>query len=94
MAPATVLPVLVDGAQAHLSKLRKSKEGAHAGLQQRIQEIVDRIDGYPRTLSLEERGLFQVGYYHQRAHDRAQADKAKDQRRRAEQADGKDEAEE
>lgn len=91
-APAAVLPVLVDGAQAHLSKLRKSNGGAHAGLQQRIQEIVDRIDGYPKTLSLEERGLFQVGYYHQRAHNRAQADKAKRQRRRAEQAD--DETEE
>ena len=27
----------------------------------------------PRVLTLDEQGLFALGYYHQRAHDRAQA---------------------
>ena len=31
-----------------------------------IQEVCSHIEIFPRHLSLEEQGLFQIGYYHQR----------------------------
>ena len=68
--PAVVFGSLLRGAQPHLSKLDGGRRG---GLQNRIMDVCDRIDGFPRTLSLEQQALFSLGYYHQRAHDRAEA---------------------
>lgn len=68
--PATVFGVLLRGAQPHLSKLDGPAQGA---LQNRIASICGQIDGFPKTLTLEQQALFSLGYYHQRAHDRAQA---------------------
>ena len=68
--PAVVFGSLLRGAQPHLSKLDGGRRG---GLQNRIMEVCDQIDGFPRTLSLEQQALFSLGYYHQCAHDRAQA---------------------
>jgi CRISPR-associated protein Csd1 len=47
-----------------------------------MEEIVAQISDFPRTLSLEEQGRFSLGYYHQRAHDRAEA-KAASERKKA-----------
>jgi CRISPR-associated protein Csd1 len=62
--PVTVFPRLIRGAQAHLSKL------SSAGFFQRlIGQILDGIPaerGFPAALSLEDQGLFALGYYHQR----------------------------
>jgi CRISPR-associated protein Csd1 len=41
-------------------------------LQQRLEEVMSGIDGFAATLTLEQQGLFALGFYHQRAHDRAQ----------------------
>lgn len=74
-APASVYGRLLEGAQAHLSTLRRDRPGAHAALQRRIEEILGGLHaagGFPRTLTLEEQGLFALGYWHQRAFDRAQ----------------------
>lgn len=60
-APLTVFPVLLRLAQHHLAKA----EYGHV-LDRRIQEIMTRIQGFPAHLSLEEQGLFVLGYYHQR----------------------------
>jgi CRISPR-associated protein Csd1 len=35
--------------------------------------VLRSLPDFPRTLSLKEQGLFALGYYHQRADDRAQA---------------------
>ncbi len=73
-APATVLGPLVRNAQAHLSKLRKVRTGAYVALSQRLEEIMAQLaDHFPPVLVLEEQGRFALGYYHQRAHDRAAA---------------------
>lgn len=69
-APMTVFPRLVRGAQPHLSRLRRDRPTTGRALEIRMQEIIDLLDGFPRTLALREQGLFVLGYYHQRAADR------------------------
>ncbi|HID05924.1 MAG TPA: type I-C CRISPR-associated protein Cas8c/Csd1, partial [Armatimonadetes bacterium] len=64
--PATVFPMLIKLNHAHLSKLAKDKPGAATNRKKDIGEIVEGIDDYSKHLSLEEQGLFSLGYYHQR----------------------------
>jgi CRISPR-associated protein Csd1 len=64
--PAAVFPTLVRRAQHHLGKLRRDKPGLSVSRERLIQEIVADLAGYPRTLSLEDQGLFSLGFYHQR----------------------------
>ncbi len=72
-APLSVFPLLLRGVQAHLAKLERDRRGAYAAIQHRIEEIIGDIHSFPSMLTLEEQGLFSLGYYHQRAYDRAQA---------------------
>jgi CRISPR-associated protein Csd1 len=73
-APASVFGRLMRMNQAHLEKLRKEKPGAYEALHQSIQDITcPHIPAFPRTLTLEEQGLFSLGYYHQHAKDRGKA---------------------
>jgi len=72
-APGSVFPRLVRGAQAHLGKLRKERFGAYADLQGRLEAVMENLAGFPKVLTLEQQGWFSLGYYHQRAWDRAQA---------------------
>jgi CRISPR-associated protein Csd1 len=89
-APAAVFPRLLRGAQPHLSKLERDRRGAYVALQRRLEEILGGLgvtkagalySGFPSTLTLQEQGLFSLGYYHQRAFDRAQAIAAAGRRR-------------
>ncbi|MBF4510320.1 MAG: type I-C CRISPR-associated protein Cas8c/Csd1 [Aeromicrobium sp.] len=80
-APATVFGKLLSDAQPHLAKLRKTREGAHVALQTRLEEIATRIGpSFPRILSIEEQGRFMLGYYHQRATDRADSRVARERK--------------
>lgn len=72
-APASVFGRLLRGAQPHLAKLERDRRPAYIALQRRLEEILAGIGTFPRTLTLEEQGLFALGYYHQRAYDRTQA---------------------
>lgn len=72
-APASVFGILLRGAQAHLHKLRRDRRGACEALQKKLEEIQSGLQTFPKTLSLEHQGLFALGYYHQRAADRAGA---------------------
>ena len=78
--PASVFGMLVGDAQSHLSKLRKTKPGVHAAVQERLEEIMANLSGYPKTLTMERQGLFSLGYYHQRAQNRADAKAASDKK--------------
>lgn len=71
-APASVFARLLRGAQPHLSKLERDKRGLAIILQERLEEVMSGITTFPTTLTLEEQGLFALGFYHQRAYDRAQ----------------------
>jgi CRISPR-associated protein Csd1 len=61
--PATVFPRLIALAVHHLAKLTG---GLEAFYQSRIGEVVDGVVVFPPTLSLQDQGLFALGYYHQR----------------------------
>lgn len=83
--PGVAFPPLLKGARAHLSKLRKEKPGVHRALEERLEEIAQDIMPFPNSLSLQQQGLFGLGFYHQRAHDRATA-KAKSDEKKLNQA--------
>jgi len=78
-APASVFPRLVRGAQPHLGKLRKERFGAYVSLQNRLEGVMQNLASFPKVLTLEEQGWFSLGYYHQRAWDRAQAKARKEE---------------
>jgi CRISPR-associated protein Csd1 len=75
-APASVYGRLLRGAQPHLSKLKRDRPAASRAIERRLEEILAGLPAFPRVLTLEEQGLFALGYYHQRAFDRAQAREA------------------
>ena len=60
--PSLVFPLLLRGAQNHISKARAFKYDAL------IRDVLNTIDNaFPAHLNLEGQGLFALGYYHQRA---------------------------
>ncbi len=72
-APASVFGRLIRGAQPHLARLRKDRRGTYEALEKRLEEVQQNLALFPKTLSLQKQGLFGLGYYHQRAADRAAA---------------------
>ncbi len=79
-APASVFSRLLRGAQPHLAKLERDRPGTYHALQRRIGDICSAIPAFPKVLTLEDQGLFSLGYYHQQAHDRAAAIEARTRR--------------
>jgi CRISPR-associated protein Csd1 len=59
--PRTVFARLIRGAQPHISKAQR---GVY--FERLIQEILAPVSAFPGSLTLEEQGLFALGYYHQR----------------------------
>jgi CRISPR-associated protein Csd1 len=72
-APANAFAPLMRGARAHLSKLRKTAPGTCNALEERLEEITAHLQTFPKTLTMHNQGLFALGYYHQRAVNRATA---------------------
>lgn len=65
-SPRSVFGNLLGKMQAHLSKIRKANKGAYNGAQQQVSAIMNRITGWPATLTPEQQAFFSLGYYHQR----------------------------
>jgi CRISPR-associated protein Csd1 len=62
--PAAVFGTLLRKAQHHLAKV----DGPYYAIQlQQVLDLLSPSNAFPKTLSLEEQGLFALGYYHQRA---------------------------
>ncbi|MEI9972535.1 MAG: type I-C CRISPR-associated protein Cas8c/Csd1 [Ignavibacteriota bacterium] len=59
--PVTVFPSLIHLAQHHAGKARNP-----GFFQKEIGDVLDAVESFPPHLSLEEQGLFALGYYHQR----------------------------
>lgn len=68
--PGAVFPRLLKGFRHHARKAKDEKELAQRAyyLERAADEILSDIEGFPAYLSLEEQGLFVLGYHHQR-HD-------------------------
>ena len=83
-APLSVFPTLVRGSRSHLSKLRRDNPGAYFAIDSRLEDILTKVtaeQGFPKSLNLKGQGIFALGYYHQRAHDREQMREAVERRR-------------
>lgn len=64
--PAIVFPTLIRLAQAHLKKLKIENVGAYFYCNKQLGEIMSHLDmDYPARLSLQDQGVFQLGYFHQ-----------------------------
>ncbi|MDD2468064.1 MAG: type I-C CRISPR-associated protein Cas8c/Csd1 [Desulfobulbus sp.] len=63
--PARVFPMLLKNAANHIAKLRKdpAKTGWAINLEKSIQDSVAHLAHFPPTMSLEDQGLFMIGYY-------------------------------
>ena len=64
--PAAVFPTLIRRSQSHLSKLRREKRGIFVSMERLLQEILGDLVIFPKTLNLEDQGLFVIGFYQQR----------------------------
>ncbi len=68
-APASVFPILLKLKNSHIRKLDTGKrihyEKQLVGLQGMIEVEKEQLTAFPRRLSLEEQGMFILGYYHQ-----------------------------
>lgn len=76
--PAVAFPKIESLAQKHLRKLRRDKPSAAYSIDGRLQELHNLLQpsasgAYPGRLGLEGQGLFALGYYHQKARSRSQA---------------------
>ena len=79
--PASVFGTLMRGHTAHIGKVRKERPGVGAAIQDRIGEITEKIGPtFPSTLTMRDQAVFALGYYHQRAQNRADARAAQEAR--------------
>lgn len=63
--PASVFPVLAKLKNSHMKKLERDRVGSKIYYEQLLAEIMEKLDRFPKRLSLEEQGQFILGYYHQ-----------------------------
>jgi CRISPR-associated protein Csd1 len=77
--PAKAFAPLMRGVQTHLSKLRKNSPGLYKLCDQNLEEIMSNFHErkFPSTLVMSDQAIFALGYYHQRAANRAAIAKAK-----------------
>jgi len=83
-APASVFGTLLHGTRPHLAKLERDRPGVYHAIERRLEEVLAAISpaGFPTTLTLQDQGLFALGYYHQRANDRAEMHRRAEARRK------------
>lgn len=62
--PALIFPLLIELAQAHLKKIGETSRKIY--YQKKLTETMSKLGTkFPVRLKLEEKGMFQLGYYHQ-----------------------------
>jgi len=64
--PGVVFPRLIRLSQYHLAKLAKINVGRKVHREKQLGEIMNKLDSFPSHFTLEDQGLFAVGYFHQR----------------------------
>lgn len=63
--PAVIFPVLIKLKNSHVKKLERDKSGTKVYYEKELTEIMGKLDDFPKRLSLEQQGQFDLGYYHQ-----------------------------
>ena len=65
--PARVFPVIGARVEKRMRQLRRDRPGFAIYLQRKLDDIAVKLpDRYPKHLTLDEQGAFQLGYYQQR----------------------------
>ena len=64
-APASVFPILIKLKNSHIKKLERDKIGTKIHYERLITNLMGKLEKFPNRLSLEEQGMFDLGYYHQ-----------------------------
>jgi CRISPR-associated protein Csd1 len=77
--PAKAFSPLLRGVQSHLGKLRKNAPGINKLREEQLEEIMSHFNEgkLPNTLNVGSQAIFALGYYHQRAANRAAMNAAK-----------------
>jgi len=76
-SPKVIFGSLLKGLQLHMAKLRKERPAVFFAIDSRLQDIMSDMADFPNILNLKEQARFALGYYHQKAANRAAALKAK-----------------
>lgn len=63
--PASIFPILFKLKNSHMKKLERDKGNFKRYYEVLLREIMEKLDTFPKQLSLEEQGRFILGYYHQ-----------------------------
>lgn len=63
--PSVIFPIVINLSDKHLSKLTRDSKGLAVYYEKIKGDLLDKLDEFPRRLSLEEQGAFILGYYHQ-----------------------------
>jgi CRISPR-associated protein Csd1 len=78
-SPASVFPALLRNLRNHMAKLRRDRPTAYHTIEGRLMDITSGLPPrLPAALTLEQQARFGIGYYHQRAEDRAAARAARE----------------
>lgn len=64
-APASIFPILVKLKNSHIKKLEREKASAKVYYEKLLTELMGKLEEFPKRLSLEAQGKFDLGYYHQ-----------------------------
>lgn len=62
--PKVVFPAILKLAQSHIAKVSKTEGNCY--MDKLCQDILGKIEEFPTSLSLDDQGLFILGYYHQK----------------------------
>ena len=81
-SPASVFPLLLKLNRHHLNKIGKSDnyKGHKLFLDEAIQDVMTKVNEFPRTLDLHAQGRFAIGIYQQKAADRVAREAAKEKK--------------
>ena len=64
--PRSIYPTLLNLSQHHISKINKGGNKTFNYYDKLVGQILLKIEEFPSILSVEEQGMFILGYYHQR----------------------------
>ena len=86
-SPASVFPILLKLNRHHLNKISKSDRyrGHDRFFDEAIQDVLTKVNQFPRTLDLHAQGRFAIDFYQQKAADRVAREAARKNRENADQ---------
>ena len=64
--PALVFPQILKLKNCHIKLIKRDRPGSAIYYEKTLSEILSSVDsGFPKSLNMEEQGVFILGYYHQ-----------------------------